>query len=51
MEQVLAAALHCTALNCTALHGEQALAASDPRSAAQLFAHCEDGTRTLYYHI
>jgi len=30
---------------------EQPLVDEDPRKVADLFAHCEDGTKTLYYHI
>merc|ERR1719158_2051436 len=30
---------------------EQPLVDEDPRKVLDLFAHCEDGTKTLYYHI
>jgi len=30
---------------------ELPVVAEDPRKVGELFAHCEDGTRTLYYHL
>jgi len=30
---------------------EQALLDEDPRKLGDMFRHCEDGTKTLYYHI
>ena len=30
---------------------ELPVVAEDPRKVGELFAHCEDGTKTLYYHV
>ena len=30
---------------------EQPVVDEDPRKSLELFKHCEDGTKTLYYHL
>ena len=30
---------------------EQPIVDEDPRKVTELFKHCEDGTKTLYYHL
>ena len=30
---------------------EQPVVDEDPRKVTELFQHCEDGTRTLYYNL
>ena len=30
---------------------EQPVVDEDPRKVTELFMHCEDGTKTLYYHL
>ena len=30
---------------------EQPIVDEDPRLTTEMFKHCEDGTKTLYYHL